>query len=43
MPVEKVTKNGKIGYRWGKQGKIYTGKDAKKKASNQGKAIKANK
>ena len=41
MPVQKVVKNGKTGYRWGKTGKIYTGKDAKTKAAAQGRAIKA--
>ena len=43
MPVEKVKIGGRVGYRWGKQGKVYTGKDAKKKATRQGKAIKAKK
>lgn len=38
MPVHKV---GKDGYQWGKSGKIYKGKDAKKKAEAQGKAILA--
>ena len=42
MPVQKVMKNGKTGYRWGKTGKVYTGKDAKQRATKQGKAIKAN-
>ncbi len=42
MPVMKTTKNGKTGYRWGKSGKVYTGKDAKKKAEAQGRAVKAN-
>lgn len=37
MPVEKADG----GYRWGKSGKIYKGKDAKKKAEKQGKAIRA--
>ncbi len=36
MPVRKVN-----GYRWGKSGKVYKGKNAKKKAARQGKAIKA--
>jgi hypothetical protein len=34
MPVEKVGS----GYRWGKHGKIYYGKDAKSKAAAQGRA-----
>lgn len=37
MPVHK-TKSG--GYQWGKTGKIYYGKDAKKKAQKQGIAIR---
>ena len=36
MPVHK-TKSG--GYQWGKSGKIYYGKDARKKAEIQGYAI----
>jgi hypothetical protein len=42
MPVHKVTKNGKTGYQWGNSGKVYTGKDAEKKASEQGRAAHAN-
>lgn len=42
MPVHAVKKNGKIvGYQWGKSGKIYRGKDAKKKAAAQGRAAYA--
>ncbi len=37
MPVHK-TKSG--GYQWGKTGKVYYGKDAKKKAQKQGIAIR---
>ena len=37
MPVEKIDG----GYRWGKSGKIYKGKGAKKKAEKQGQAIRA--
>ena len=37
MPVHK-TKSG--GYQWGKTGKVYYGKDAKKKAQKQGLAIR---
>lgn len=37
-PVHRV--NG--GYRWGKHGKIYFGRDARKKAAAQGKAAYAN-
>ena len=38
MPVHK-TKSG--GYKWGKSGKIYYGKNAKRKAARQGRAIRA--
>ena len=38
MPVRKVAKGG---YQWGKSGKVYHGKGAKKKAAKQGRAIKA--
>lgn len=41
MPVHKVTKNGKVGYQWGKHGKIYYGPNAEQKAKNQAKAIYA--
>ena len=38
MPVHR-TKSG--GYKWGKSGKTYYGKGAKKKAARQGRAIRA--
>lgn len=38
MPVHKV---GKSCYQWGKSGKVYCGKDAKKNAEKQGKAIRS--
>ena len=38
MPVHR-TKSG--GYKWGKSGKTYYGKGAKKKAQKQGRAIRA--
>ena len=38
MPVQK-TKDG--GYRWGTTGKVYYGKDARRKAEAQGRAIEA--
>jgi len=41
MPVQRCTKNGKPGWRWGKSGKCYTGSGAKAKAAKQGAAIKA--
>lgn len=43
MPVERVERDGKIGYRWGKRGKVYFGKDARKRALEQGQAIEASK
>lgn len=50
MPVQKCVKNGKPGYRWGKEGKCYfytlgnkqSREKAKEKAIKQGKAIKSN-
>ncbi|GAG87619.1 unnamed protein product [marine sediment metagenome] len=36
MPVQKA----KGGYRYGRSGKVYRGKGAKKKAARQGRAIK---
>lgn len=41
MPVHPVYKNGKIGYQWGKTGKVYFGPQGKQKAQQQGAAIKA--
>lgn len=41
MPVQRCTKNGKSGWKWGQSGKCYTGKNAKSKAKEQGQAIKA--
>ena len=39
MPVQRVQgPGGKVGYRWGTTGKIYTGTDAKAKAEAQGRA-----
>lgn len=38
MPLKK-TKSG--GWKWGKHGKVYYGKDARKKAMKQAAAIKA--
>jgi len=50
MPVMRCQKNGKPGFKWGKNGKCYTytpgdaasRERAKKKALAQGRAIKAN-
>lgn len=43
MPLKKCTKNGKLGWKWGDSGKCYTGKNAKEKAKEQGRAIEATK
>lgn len=40
MPIQRCTKNGKKGWQYGDQ-KCYTGEDAKKKAKEQMRAIKA--
>jgi len=49
MPIERVTKDGKSGYRWGKSGKVYFYKPkdknsrerARKKAKKQERAIRS--
>ena len=41
MPVERCQLNGQPGYRWGQQGKCYTGYGARAKAARQGRAVKA--
>ena len=41
MPVEACTIDKQDGYRWGPQGKCYTGADAESKAYEQGRAINA--
>lgn len=42
MPVVKVLgPGGKVGYRWGSSGKVYTGPDAKERAARQGQAAYA--
>lgn len=39
MPVQRVLgPGGRIGYRWGETGKIYTGPDARERAARQGRA-----
>lgn len=43
MPVKKCQINGKSGYKWGDEGKCYTGPNAKKKAIAQGIAIEKEK
>lgn len=50
MPVQRCQKDGKPGWKWGKEGKCYTftpgdeesRERAKRKAKEQGQAIKAN-
>ena len=39
MPIQSCTINNQDGYKWGEQGKCYTGPDAKAKAYQQGVAI----
>jgi hypothetical protein len=41
MPVMRCTQNGKPGYKYGAEGKCYTGASAEGKAGKQGQAIKA--
>lgn len=43
MPLKRCTKKGKKGWKWGDQGTCYVGKNGKKKAQQQMRAIKANK
>lgn len=43
MPVQRCTKDGKKGWKWGEQGTCYTGSGAKEKAAEQGRAIQASK
>jgi hypothetical protein len=42
MPVKPCVKNGKKGFKWGDQGKCYTGPGAKIRAAKQGLAAAAN-
>lgn len=41
MPVRKCQINGKDGYKWGNDGKCYTGANAKAKAEEQGRAVES--
>ena len=41
MPVKQCQANGVSGYKWGDEGKCYTGPDARAKAEAQGAAIEA--
>lgn len=43
MPLKQCTSDGKSGYKWGDEGKCYTGRDGRAKALRQGRAIEANK
>ena len=43
MPLKQCQKNGVKGWKWGDEGKCYTGSNAKEKAKEQGRAIEANK
>jgi len=43
MPFKKCERQNKKGYKWGNKGTCYTGKDAKKIALKQGRAIQAKK
>ena len=43
MPVKTCQRNNKPGYKWGDEGYCYTGRGAKKKAEDQGKAIELTK
>lgn len=41
MPVVRCRKNGKSGYKFGRNGKCFTGPGSRAKAQKQGRAIKA--
>jgi hypothetical protein len=41
MPIQRCTRKGKSGYRWGKSGKCYLGRGARRKALRQARAIRA--
>ena len=43
MPVQRCSKDGKAGWKYGKEGTCYTGPGAKEKAIKQGQAIEINK
>lgn len=43
MPVQPCQEDGEHGYRWGQSGKCYTGKNAQRKALQQGVAIEKDK
>lgn len=41
MPVERVVKQGRVGFRWGQSGHVYFGAGAPAKAALQGRAAYA--
>lgn len=41
MPVQKIQQQGRVGYRWGSQGKIYWGPGGRAKAMLQAQAAYA--
>ena len=43
MPVRTCKRDGKSGYKWGREGFCYVGANSKELASRQGKAIEASK
>jgi len=43
MPVQRCQKSNKPGFKWGPNGKCYTGRDAHSRAVRQGRAIEASK
>lgn len=43
MPVKSCRSNGKSGFKWGDNGKCFTGENAKAEATKQGKAIEISK
>lgn len=43
MPIKRCQKEGKSGHKYGDSGRCYTGKDSRKKAERQMRAIKARK
>lgn len=42
MPIQRIRgPGGRVGYRWGETGKLYTGPDARERAAAQARAIMA--
>ena len=41
MPIRKITRDGRVGYRWGSHGKIYWGAGGRAKALLQAQAAHA--